>query len=414
MRRSSLQPGNPLALYNRGNALRALGRDEEAIEAYGSALAGVAESPRFLDQSRPGADGAQPPRRSARCLSEGARARTGQRGRELQRGTGAAHRSATTGAVLKNTNGAGSAREWMPSRGFASVPGSAKPPLANKTILLHAEQGLGDTIQFVRYAPLLARAGAKVVLEVQPELKELLGASTAWRRSSAAVKPCRLSTCTARWRACRWRCKTELSSVPAEIPYLARQRAAHRALARRASRRCPSPRVAHRLVGPRRPLQRSQPIDRPWCNLQPLLAHAWGQLHQHPARAAPRRRRAALGQPRAAARRRRSNGFCRYRRGAGALRSGDFGRHVGRPSRRRAWAGRPTFCMPFQPDWRWTADRERSPWYPAVRLFRQPAPGDWNSVLKQVTEALASHALACYISVSDWRGVEQPGSSSGS
>ena len=53
--------------------------------------------------------------------------------------------------------------------------------------------------------------------------------------------------------------------------------------------------------------------------------------------------------------------------------------------------GRPAYLLiPFQPDWRWTADRDRSPWYPAVKLFRQPAPGDWNSVLKSVSEALAS------------------------
>ncbi len=47
-------------------------------------------------------------------------------------------------------------------------------PLDRRTILLPAEQGLGDTIQFVRYAPLLAQMGANVVLEVQPELKALL------------------------------------------------------------------------------------------------------------------------------------------------------------------------------------------------------------------------------------------------
>ena len=46
--------------------------------------------------------------------------------------------------------------------------------VAGKTILLHAEQGFGDTIQFVRYAPLLAARGARVVLEVQPQLVRLL------------------------------------------------------------------------------------------------------------------------------------------------------------------------------------------------------------------------------------------------
>ncbi len=53
--------------------------------------------------------------------------------------------------------------------------------------------------------------------------------------------------------------------------------------------------------------------------------------------------------------------------------------------------GRPAFVLvPFQPDWRWTADREFSPWYPQARLFRQQAPGDWASVLRHVSETLAS------------------------
>jgi hypothetical protein len=52
--------------------------------------------------------------------------------------------------------------------------------------------------------------------------------------------------------------------------------------------------------------------------------------------------------------------------------------------------GRPTFVLlPFQPDWRWTLDRETSPWYPATRLFRQPAPGDWSTVIARVREELA-------------------------
>lgn len=45
--------------------------------------------------------------------------------------------------------------------------------------------------------------------------------------------------------------------------------------------------------------------------------------------------------------------------------------------------------VPFMPDWRWLLDREDSPWYPAMRLFRQPKTGDWQSVVEKVRHALA-------------------------
>jgi len=45
--------------------------------------------------------------------------------------------------------------------------------------------------------------------------------------------------------------------------------------------------------------------------------------------------------------------------------------------------------VPFAPDWRWMLGRDDSLWYPTARLFRQPAPGDWESVIVKVREELA-------------------------
>jgi ADP-heptose:LPS heptosyltransferase len=51
--------------------------------------------------------------------------------------------------------------------------------------------------------------------------------------------------------------------------------------------------------------------------------------------------------------------------------------------------GIPTFLLlPFSPDWRWLLGREDSPWYPSLRIYRQPVPGDWDSVLQRVISDL--------------------------
>ena len=51
--------------------------------------------------------------------------------------------------------------------------------------------------------------------------------------------------------------------------------------------------------------------------------------------------------------------------------------------------GKPVWTLiPFAPDWRWMLNREDSPWYPTMRLFRQPSPGDWGTVMENVSRAL--------------------------
>ncbi len=51
--------------------------------------------------------------------------------------------------------------------------------------------------------------------------------------------------------------------------------------------------------------------------------------------------------------------------------------------------GRPVWTLlPYECDWRWMVGREDSPWYPTMRLFRQPRPGDWDSVVQRVQKEL--------------------------
>jgi len=215
----SLQPGNPYALYNRANALRALGREEDAIETYGSALLSLpTHLPSWVNLGQ-----------TLMALNRHGEALDAYRkALELAPDNADANFNEALALLTVGDYRHGFEKyEWRWKRTgmdakprFRQRPWLGEASLANKTILLHAEQGLGDTIQFVRYAPLLARAGAKVVLEVQPELKELLGTFDGVALvigRGEAVPPFDLHCPLA---SLPLALKTELSSVPAELPYL--------------------------------------------------------------------------------------------------------------------------------------------------------------------------------------------------
>ena len=258
-------------------------------------------------------------------------------------------------------------------------------PLAGKTILLHAEQGLGDTVMFARYAPLLARAGATVVMEVQPELKGLLTGLDGVAAVVGRGEPLPPFDLHCPLTSLPFACKTELAGVPAEIPYL-------RADPARIEKWRP------RLAGP-----------------LPRVALAWSGRASH---VNDRNRSLSLSQlsPLLEAEDVRFVSIQRELRPADAERLSrepriiDLGAELADFTDTAAVLslcelvicvdtsvahvagalGRPTFVLlPFQPDWRWTLDRATSPWYPATRLFRQPAPGDWASVIARVREELA-------------------------
>jgi hypothetical protein len=170
----SIKPGNVGALNNRGIALRNLGRHAEALASYDQALS---YEPDYVDALCNRGNILQHLRRYEEALDSYARALL------VDPGHAPTHWNESQCRLLLGDFTRGwSKYEWRwkteqatQIRNFAQPLWLGRESLAGKTILLHAEQGFGDTLQFCRYAALVSANGARVVLEVQPALKGLLG-----------------------------------------------------------------------------------------------------------------------------------------------------------------------------------------------------------------------------------------------
>ena len=256
--------------------------------------------------------------------------------------------------------------------------------LDRRTVLLAAEQGLGDTIQFVRYAPLLAGLGATVILEVQPELKSLLSsvAGVTSCHARGEVLPdydvyCPLGSLPLAL-------KTELSTIPAHVPYL-RASDAHIAKWRPAIAGLKGKRIALTWAGhARHANDRNRSISLKL--LEPLFTldgisfvSVQRELRDDDAALLARNGITDLGPQ-----------LFDMADTAAIVSLADLVisvdtsvAHLGGAMGRDAWV-----LLPFSPDWRWTLTTDRSPWYPRARLFRQRASGDWTGVIEIVRDAL--------------------------
>ncbi|MPZ36410.1 MAG: tetratricopeptide repeat protein [Rhodospirillales bacterium] len=382
-------PDHPEMLVNRGSALASLGRLDEALAAYDRALALRADYTKA--RIGRGATLAALNRHQDALHEYGTVLATNKNNADVQ------HNEALSLLTLGDYRRgfqkyeARWLRTGMPRRKSLGKPlWLGEYPLARKTILIHAEQGLGDTIQFARYAPLLARAGAKVVLEVQPELTTLLarldGVATVVGRGDALPSydvHCPIGSLPLALR-------TDVSTTPASVPYLA-ARDERVAKWRERIERLPSPRIAVAWSGRvdhANDRNRSITLER----FAPLLAAGQGSFVsiQRELRSGDADTLAQLPNVTHV-----GDGLGDFDDTAAVMALADLVVAVDTSVVHLAGAmGRPVWVLlPFQPDWRWLLDREDSPWYPAARLFRQPRPGDWESVIGRVREEL-SRALS--------------------
>ena len=387
----ALMPGHPAALYNRGNALAALGRYDEALTAFDRALAAA-----------PGHGNAWNNRgRALQALGRHAEAVASfDKAIELQKDYADAHFNRALSLLTLGDLAHGFEQyEWRwkrsgmrdTRRGYGKPLWLGEYPLARKTILLHAEQGLGDTIQFARYAPRLARAGATVVLEVQPELKNLLagveGVASCHARGDqlpAYDVHCPLGSLPLAF-------KTEPASIPADIPYL---RADQGRLAQWRARidDLPGKRITIAWAGnASHANDRNRSIDLKL--LEPLLALEGTSFLsiQRELRGDDAETLARLSNVRHL-----GGEFADMADTAAIAALTDLTISVDTSVVHLAGAlGRPVWVMlPFAPDWRWTLSGGNCPWYPQARLFRQPALGDWPGAIAALRAELARFAAA--------------------
>ncbi len=262
-------------------------------------------------------------------------------------------------------------------------------PIDGKVLLLHNEQGLGDALQFCRYVPLVAARGARVVLEIDGPLKELLsGLSGVSHCISKGETPpvfdfhCPLTSLPLAF-------DTTLDTIPSAVPYLSVGAHATDWGARLGSRNLPRIGLVwsgnpdhHNDRNRSIPLQTLLPlfdVEAQFVSLQKdirssdeaVLRERSDILHLGPE-------------------------LQSFVDTAALIEHLDLVISVDTSVAHLAGAlARPVWILlPYIADWRWLLDREDSPWYPTARLFRQSQTREWHSVVDEMRRALAKFVTA--------------------
>jgi tetratricopeptide (TPR) repeat protein len=276
--------------------------------------------------------------------------------------------------------------EWRWQRPDARICAPAQPrwqgePLDGRRILICAEQGLGDCIQFLRYLPMVREAGGRVIFQCPSALttwmEKLPGITEVADLAAAPPEADFHAPLLSLPRVFR----TSLESIPSHTPYLSppphlldawRERLASYDGLRAGLVWAGSPQNSedtNRSI----PLTQLQPLcDTPGVSMICLQQGAGtGELPIH-----------YLGD------------WGSIEDFAAIMMNLDLVISVDTmPAHLAGALGRPVWTLlRFAADYRWLLDREDSPWYPTMRLFRQPCPGDWDSIVRAVGDALRLYA----------------------
>lgn len=249
-----------------------------------------------------------------------------------------------------------------------------------KRILLHAEQGLGDTIHFARYATLLADRGAAVIVQCRAELVRLLRSLAGVSHVVSKTDPlpefdlhCPLPSLPLRF-------ETQLGTIPSIVPYLHAEPAAVERWKTRLTAHQADLKVGLAWAGSPKhlndrnrsmALEDFSPLVMPGVMLVSLQKQTGTKPHAVPLVDY-------------------TDDLTDLAETAGLIANLDMVITVDTSIAHLVGAlGKPVWVMlPFAPDWRWMLDRADSPWYPTMKFFRQRIAGDWKPVADQVAGEL--------------------------
>ncbi len=391
-RAAKLKPDYAMTHNNLGNALENRGDLDEAIACYRRALRAL---PRFAaihnNLGNALKNQGQLDEAAACC----------RRALELQPDLAGAHFNYSSLLLLAGDFRRGwDEFEWRWTNDPRRRRGFLQPlwdgrPLEGKTILLHAEQGLGDTIQFIRYARLVQRAGGRVLVECQRSLLPLLkGCRGVDGLVAQGKEPPHFSVHFPLLSLPRL-FQTDVTSIPADVPYLFaepglvdRWRQELEAIpgfkigiAWQGSPAYHSDYLRSIPLGCFEPLSRYPGVRLLSLQKGPGLVQLQGIAGRFPVADWGSRLDEASGP---------FLDTAAVMMGLDLVVTSDTAiAHLAGALGVPVWV-----ALPFVPDWRWLLGRDDSPWYPTMRLFRQQRPGDWASAFAEMEIALAARVAS--------------------